>query len=824
MKNQISEKIESEIYFNLNLCKGDMEFKSLLSNFVEEQINNQFGVEAQTTALYYSKSLILVLELVKNHTIGKSDKDDKGQTIFSWKSYCKVIQEINDLDDSQKYIYKGHTRKLLSELYKYVINNTKISNEYIDQLIENRWLLEIEEKQTSARRTVEWPSFVNHQIHTNFPLNSSPNELYLYEYIAPNSMKDDKFIKTVIYFKKTNNFIRKLLIEFIESLPKEKGRTIKPSKIHYRQFFYYFGSSLYPDTKHESLKDFSFNTFRRQYRFYKLVEDKFPLVAKDDSSKPHHSLLNILREFYIFLFQKVDQNNSEHNLFQGTGITGRILMSNSFNTYYERGYIFVNRTGFEKRPNRNRWAVISTGNYATSTKHLIHGYDFTEIKDRKYVDDLKNFIWYEPKISGKHLKDEYMYIRDFLNYKYDYELRNKNVVRLGNNSNIISEELMLFYRTHIINKYNNKESPIGQAFSSIKKFIKFLANIYEISPSILNYLELRYRGKKKYGGNPIPQKEFKLVKQGIRDLKNNLLEELYSIVFNLKATTHLREGEILNLKRNCIHSINQEMGTGEIKFFSKLSKEKLEKRTFTIDKIHLINRAIEITSEIAENAINPDKEYIFIKKLSTFQNVITGKYFVTKITGEELNQAFRNIQDSQGLKDSNYSVNNLRHTFKDTVWREGIEAGLSTMVLEYMTNTTFETDVKRYRAKSNAQRYAEIFAGITISDVTIDGTITQDDSMVDALNPVEEGLGACKYSSCQKVNKLGEEEKKRMYRCLTCNSFITSLSRKNAFKNKIEELKIKRIEARGELEKNFYEDEIKLYTAYFSGLLELKDN
>lgn len=498
-------------------------------------------------------------------------------------------------------------------------------------------------------------------------------------------------------------------------------------------------------------------------------------------------------------------------------------MNPSFKGLYEKGYTFVLRTGFEKMPNGNRWAVISADNYATSSKNMMHGFDFTELKGNEFTEDFKNFIWYEPKVSSDSLRNDFRNIKGFLNFKHDYEVHNKNVSSLDNNSNLFSDELMLFYRSHIISKYNANESTIGSCFSSVKKFLRFLSKKYNIPTSVLNFLELRYRGKIKYGGNPIPGEDLELVKQGIRKLKNTVLEELYFIIFNLKVTTHLREGEIINLKRDCIHSIDLDKGVGEIKYFSKLSKGKREKRTFTIDKINLINRAIEITREIAENAINPEKEFIFIKKMNTYQNATTGKYFVTQITSEELNKAFRDIQDSQGLKDRSYSVNNLRHTFKDTIWSEGIKAGLSTMVIEYLTNTTFETDVKSYRAKNNAKRYAEIFAGISISDVSIDGTISKDDLMVNSLNPVEEGLGACQHDSCIKIKESTEEDNK-MFRCLTCNSFITSLSRKNAFKEKIEELKIKRNNTENELEKNYYEYEIKLYTAYFSGLLELQNN
>lgn len=499
-------------------------------------------------------------------------------------------------------------------------------------------------------------------------------------------------------------------------------------------------------------------------------------------------------------------------------------MTNGFNVYYDEGYVFVYRTGFESLPSRNRWAIISNGNNATSSKNLVHGFDFTEVKDKRFIDDLKSYIWYEQKTSTKGLRDDFRNIKEFLNYKYNFEERNKNVIKLGEHPMLFSENLMLFYRAYIINKYNNIDNTTSKYFTSVKKFIRYLSSKYDISISVLNYLELRYRGKKNYGGKPIPQDDFELIKNGIRELKNNPLEELYSIIFSLKVTTHLREGEILNLQRDCILSKDYEKGIGEVKYFSKLSGDKQVKKVFTMDKIILIEKAIEITNEVRKGAINKEKEYIFIKKINIFKNTKTGRYYVKQITSEDLNKAFMDIQNLKGLVKNDYKVNNLRHTFKDTIWREGIKAGLSTIIIEYLTDTTFETDVRNYRGKSNAQKYAEVFAGVTISDVSIDGTITLNDSLVDCLNPVEDGLGACKHDYCQKVSDVEDEEEDSMYRCLTCSSFITSLSRKEAFKNKIRELKIKKDASKGEIEKNYYENEIKLNTAYYSGLLELNKN
>lgn len=443
MKQISNEQISS--IKNIFDSYKDKEFMLIVNEFVEYQLGVLQEQElTKSKSHYFIKSLKIVLDLVSNHCIDSNDE----KTIFSWKSFCGVMQKVNSLEDSS-YLYKA--RKLLAELYKYVLKNITVNNKYINELKEYSYLLEIEEKTTSARSTIEWPNFVYQQIHTHFPKNSEPKELYLYEYPSPNSADEDKNIKSVLHFKKTNSFIREVLIEFVESLPKGRGVAIKPSKIQYRQFLYFFGVSLYSVQKEpDSIHFFTFETFRKQYRFYKTIEERFPLLAKPrqkEKREVSHSLISILKEFYLFLLQKIKEDNIDHNPFSGTAINGRLLMINAFNTYYEEGFTFVFKNGFENLPNRNRWAIITDGNNATSSKNLIHVFDFTEIKDKRFLDDVRNFIWFEHNISTKHLRNEYRCIKDFLNFKYSFDLQNKNVINIGYEQALFSEELMLFYRS-----------------------------------------------------------------------------------------------------------------------------------------------------------------------------------------------------------------------------------------------------------------------------------------------------------------------------------------------------------------------------------------
>ncbi|MBU3201572.1 hypothetical protein LL037_03680 [Clostridium estertheticum] len=808
-----SDLRRQEIYDIINKSNSDYELKEVLKEFINIKSDG---------LLHITKGLRLAINILENHFIRESTDNS---VKISWESYCEDMHEIKKIDFRNKKQYGREIRELVSGFYKYIIINVAVPTNEIKELKKYKNLLYIEKRMKTAKGASMCSSFVNDQLATNFPLKSRMEELYLYSYES-HASKVIFYTKTVIYLKDTNLFLMTLLTEFIESFPKEKGRGVKPTFIEYRQFLYYFANSLLTVVGSrcllpESIIDFTFTIFNNQYRFYKKLENKFCVLSdrtdKSREGRKSHSLLDILKEFYLFLIYKIQDEGIEHNPFLGTAINSEVLLIFVFRNYYEKGYCFVRRTGFEDIPRRNRWAIVSEDNKASSSRNRVNGIDFTEITDRILREDLKIFIWSEFNVETKHLVSEYAFIRSFLILKYQYDVECKNVVRLDKPS-AFTEEFMLYFRAYMISKYNNNESSLGKAFSAVKKFLRANYSKYDLSEGVFTYLVLKFRGKREYGGNPISKDDFKLIKEGIRELKNNTLGgELYFIILALNATTKLRIGEILNLERDCIISIDKDEGTGEIKYHCKTSK-KVVNTKLSLDKINLIEKAAEITLELSQNAMTEVRRYIFISKLEIFENINTEKVNVIQILGEKVNYIFRGILRDKNIGDRNYKVNNLRHTFKDTVWEQGIKDGISTMRIEYMTGTTFKTDVMNYRAMSNAQTFAEMFSGVRISDVSINGDIVINEEELQNLRPVESGRGGCKLDDCKNENTIN-----KMLKCLICDSFVTCVSRKDSFKKRISELKKELDETISNEKRNYYESELKLNAAFYSKIIEINE-
>ena len=112
-----------------------------------------------------------------------------------WMSYCENMHKCKEINR----VHKEYTRKFVSEFYKYIIINIDVPTDEIIELKKYKELLDVKERIKSERAEVKWSSFVHNEVATNFPLKSRIEELYLYSYAAPNSVKATVQINYVRY-------------------------------------------------------------------------------------------------------------------------------------------------------------------------------------------------------------------------------------------------------------------------------------------------------------------------------------------------------------------------------------------------------------------------------------------------------------------------------------------------------------------------------------------------------------------------------------------------------------------------------------------------
>lgn len=705
-------------------------------------------------------------------------------------------------------------RNVLNSLYLYILDNYMLGLENLIELDRFRHLLISEERTVIRLKPVNLEA-LRGKVFTNFPIDSNCAEVYLFGYV-----NTGRKIQSIINFNSSHPLIHELLIGFIESFENSSLYWLSAS-YPYRQFFYYFRDSLsfFNDDELKSVKDFTHKVFNKQYRFYKRINYQAVTLQNDTASE--NVFTNLLIRFYCYLFEYIEKNGIKHNIFEGTNIKKADLASNMFRSNYEKGYRYLIHRQMEDTPIAyNRWALKRDKNTASSSSHAHVFCDFTGFKDksfirgleeqqRTFVEDCKRYIWKGK--SAKHKPHNRIFaIKDFLNFKYDYDNRRNKVVNINRaKEKLFPIEFMMSYIVHLYNKYEDQGTRYIRA-RYIKDFLRHYKKNYEVDEIIFNRLALPEKDDD--GGNPISEADLDLITAEFQKRKDDSVrDELFWIIFKLKKTTKLRIGEILNLKRDCIYDED----FFEIQHYSKVSYGELAYTNLTDEKIADIKRAIEITKEFADLADEDTKEYIFINKAKNAK----GK--VNRLNGQ-FTSRFREIVRSlvASLSVTTYVAYNLRDTFIDAIYKEGIKEGLSIVQIADYAGNSYYTANKSYRLREELIEYAEAFAGVIISDVDIHGNILETEEEIEELDVVQDGAGGCsEKEGCIRVLE-GIEDK---YICLKCPSFITCISRLPVFKKNIEQLKSQLEEASDEDEINFINAQLKLNGAFYAELLNKKE-
>jgi len=430
---------------------------------------------------------------------------------LSWKHYCIIMNELNKINAEQtvskkrsniinkeislnvRYIQRS--RVVLKSIYLYIIDNFPGQQRDLMNLNQNRHFLIDKER---VMYTNPLPSlFMRENIYTNFPVNSKIDELYLFQPIS----KDKTERAVIINFNTNNTFILQLLKGFIETSEYQ----IKFLNVNWRQFFYYFRNSLCflsDDELPKCIEDFNYTIFDKQYRFYKKIN------YLNAYERQLYRFVPLLVQFYVYLVRYIEEKNIDHNIFSGTGINKCSLSSMHFGMYYENGFKFLVHRRMEVAPIANRWAVeTEDSSTRANSSHLVIS-DFTGLKDKSFVSDCKEYIWYR-KASLFEASSSLPVIKEFLNYKYDFDDKRKNVVNISKvTEKIFPLEMVMAFIFSIFQKYENQGTR-RHYLKYVKAFLKYFKKRYSVDEMVLKRLSVR--DKDYEGGNPIAKKDIHMI-------------------------------------------------------------------------------------------------------------------------------------------------------------------------------------------------------------------------------------------------------------------------------------------------------------------------
>jgi integrase len=708
---------------------------------------------------------------------------------MSWDSYCKQMHEISistRVSDAQK------VRKVLQKFYIFTFENhpnktiTKNLKPYMKYLLDHELRFD-EINNAYADRML-----------TNFPIGAKVEQLYQ---IKDTRGKQNTFN---IIINSNNNQLLYLLKGFIDSKAKEGAMIRRMLSFNGRAFFYFFQDSLKNDIK--DITDFNRESFLEQFNYFKHF-----------SEKPHmNNAIVLLKAFYMFL-DKFYYNEINKVLFNSVDFNRKLLTSVWYSKYLTEGYDIVYRSQHESIPSSDKLVVVrrEKNKKARSSYHNII-LDFTFVENKTFRQELKEYLWYLD-IDDNYIQRKYTELSAFLNYTHHYNEERKNIIDIkGQASSIFTDELILTYIAFIKTRKNDKgdnldRGTVNLILGSIRQYLRHYKDKYRIKEFTIERIKT-FAVEGDASGNPMTEADYNVISNKFSSNKDlSINNELYYIIFKLSVSTKLRKGEILNLKTDCVISKYQKYGV--IRYVPKTEFEPVTMEML-IEDVLLIERAIELTKEYRMKADEELKKYIFIMVRRKHKEEM-------KMIGQDYEIYFNGIINSlykNGKIDRLYTPYDSRDTFIDSVYQMVEDNQISMLEAKAIAGNSEKVAAKHYR-KHNVVRYLEATHMITIGDVNIKGEITLDESEIDELQEVEQGAGGCKSESCIKI----DNDEDTAFKCLTCNKFVTTLSRTNVFEERLKKYTELRDKASSKIEQDYFTGLCELYGKYLAELYTLRE-
>ena len=705
---------------------------------------------------------------------------------YSWENYCILM---NNIQDDRKIERKQIVRIPLSEIYCEVISQIK----ELDYLKNKKNYFIADERMIDSELLID-----RYYIGTNFPLTSSLDSLVLIEY--PSKGKNEQMLSTIVNLNDNNSFVKEILTDYLKTI-----EPFKSSYLIYRQFVYYFSSSLNKEVT--ALRDFDFDLFKHQYRFY-------GRISRISKSNQRLTFLKILINFYAYLFDVWYHETGSYYLFQGSLIDKTILTSLNFSFAYENGYTLVEIPGLVQERERDRIAVIKYDSQAHNRSTNLSYYDFRSIHSNVYREDVKKYFWGNNNLNTSTFSGRFKHIVDFLNLKTEFDSIVSNQVEINDDEVIeIQAPFVYHYISYVRDAYEDRGT-IRHVFKAVRGFLVFHKKRYKISKVLFDSLNEEIKSYD--GGLVMDEEDLHLIFNRFKEKKSDSIRsELFYIIFILCVTTKLRLGEVLNLKIDYKVKQMSDSEVVTIKYYKKTSKSELVKTELPLAKAMLLDRAIELTQEYRNKANKNLGGNIFIFESKTYRGRIL------KATAQFQNYFSEIVEELKDQLKAPYTPYNLRSTFIDNIYTKGIEQNLSLMMLEEMTGNSSSVAIRHYVRKKDLLDYAEMFSGVQLSSMEINGQIAEDEFVVNEHYPVDDDLGGCLSNSCEEEMENEEVKEDKMYKCLLCKKFVTSISRIPAFEKKINQLKIRRDNSSNKYEQKLLNEELELYGVYYAKLIQL---
>lgn len=739
MKNTSLEKLE----FNIKQIK-DSKMRYIYGDFVRIRLEEKKNVKL----IYdHRQSYRIFAEALKDISFNK----------FTWNSMCEAVSK------------NRKNAKVITLFLTYLIKKDIYEGEYRDYI--NDFIEHISKENVTINLLLKL-----------FKINKNPIHFYLIKF--NNYKKSDLLVD----LNTSNIFLRKIMIEFIDSSPNTSRS--------YNKFFQYFESSLWK-YQINKIKDFNIDTFNFQFKYYAKMKEK--------------RFLNALSLFYLFLCS----NYSSENIFADVDeVDLNILKRADFVKSYKLGFRKILYNPNDPVPICNRWYLAPNGFEITSTRINANDYikiDFDIILDEEMKKYAKMWVWTNTEVSIKtNVAAIVNAVKIFANFIYKFRKKtNIKIISLNKgfmDKNTISQFEVYCFKNYIQTIHTN-EATIAYILTKTRSFVKFLEfnNIVKVEHGIL-YILRNGKVNAQYKEKNIPIDNLKSFEKQLKEkAKESYINALYYALFHLSISCELRISQLINLT---IDSVQESMKKGEyvIKSITKTSNgEKIEQPISARTKNHIDN-ILKITENIRNECPDP-----YLSKFIFLNKVRTNLYGVMK--AESFRKHLKKCCELAELP--NYTHKNLRATYITKAKEVSDENNWSKFDFLKITNHKNFGVVDKHYIGNQVRNLLEATYGIIIGDTPVKGQITINSTVKQTPeNTVDDGCGMCTIKSCTIRTELG---------CPMCSNFISMISSIPYFEKRIIKIDNKILNANIVHEVDILRAMKKIYVAYLEKLYILKE-
>lgn len=462
-----------------------------------------------------------------------------------------------------------------------------------------------------------------------------------------------------------------------------------------------------------------------------------------------------------------------------------------------------------KMPNGDKWELIDND---SNSQHYGRKFkfDFSYIESDRIKNVVKSYTWRNYKENNISLSSLYQYMGSYLKRINGF----LNIQKINSLKDLTNNDIDMF-----ISYQNTLISPKGKGYSISNKKICLdtLKNIIHwgqlYMPNKVSKTEI-FIGNEYIGINRklkidfIPDEILEKINKALVNEENPYVK--YGII--ILQSTGMRIGDMLKLTTD---SVKPHLISGyTLTWYDHKNRKERQPMPIPNECAIAVEKLIEHTKELREQAEDSIKGYLFIHKVSKGKNI--GEIMRIKSETGIIHNWFNAFTKNNDIRDTNGEYYNLTsHQFRRTLATDMLSKGTNLKAIQEVLGHSSAMTTKQHYADVKDKERAEVFKNIgIIGNINkVDETVITDKNDLIWFKENKDKEARMEDGYCTKPcsdGKICDRLLKRQ-KCYTCSRYITTPEYLQTHKNYLTELE-------KQLEENIYGDH---YAEHFLPTIEI---